>query len=113
MSVYNNTEMHQIADEVLAELRTMMHQIADAVLAELRTIPAQHKFSEEDRNWASFEAIQKHIHANRKQTGLHLDTETLLTMLGILSGRNQIEISRAHGLGVGYFYIFRPTPEDT
>ena len=90
-----------------------MHQLADAVLAELRTIPAQHKLSEEAGNWASFEAIQKHIHANRKETGLHLDTETLSTLLGVLVGRHEIEITRAHGRGVGYFYIFRPTREDT
>lgn len=96
MSVYLNEEMHQLAD---------------AVLAEMRTVPAQDKMSKTLGDWASFERIQKHIHANRKQTGLYLDTETLLSLLGILSGRNQIEIGRAHGRGVGYFWIFRPKPE--
>jgi len=74
----------------------------------MHTIPATQKMSASAGNWACFEAIQKHIHTTVNK---HLDSETLLTALGILVGRNQVEVSRAHGRGVGYFYIFRPIQE--
>lgn len=85
-----------------------LHTSADKVLEIIRTIPKVLKMSENAGNWIGLEDLRKHI---RKTEKLYIDDQTLDILIGLLIGRNEIECHKAHGRGVGYFFIVRPTQE--
>lgn len=59
-----------------------------------------------DRHLYSIETIQSYISKLDKseRVDFRID-ETLFIVLGILQGQGKIEISRAHGRGVGFFWM--------
>ena len=87
------------------------HEVADKVLAAMRTVPRKDKMSESAGNWIPLEKLEAHIQEHRKQTRFFIDTETFLLAIGLLVGRSDIECNRAHGRDVGYFFSVRPTQE--
>ena len=84
-----------------------LHATADAVLEAMRTMPTTEKFSPNAGNWIPLDGLKKHIHKNRKETKLYIDNEIFLLAIGVLTGSGKIECTRAHGRGVGYFFIAR------
>ena len=89
-----------------------LHKVADKVLEAIKTVPDTEKMSVSAGNWVGLGSLESHIHKQRKTTKFYIDNETLLLAVGLLIGRNDIECHRAHGRGVGYFFIVRPTQED-
>lgn len=88
-----------------------LHEVADKVLEAIRTVPAAEKMSEAAGNWIPLDNLEKHVEKNRKQSRLSIDNETFLLIIGLLIGSRKIECSRAHGRGVGYFFIIREAQE--
>lgn len=88
-----------------------LHEVADKVLQAIRTVPAADKMSASAGNWVGLDKVEAHIHKHRKTTRLFIDNEIFLLAVGLLIGRGQIEGNRAHGRGVGYFFIVRETQE--
>lgn len=90
-----------------------LHEVADQVLQAIKTVPAADKFSESAGSWMDIDRLEKHIKNQRKETGLRIDNETFSLCIGLLVGRGEIECNRAHGRGVGYFFIIREAQEPT
>ena len=88
-----------------------LHKIAETLLQTIRTIPQNEKLSEKAGNWIPLENLEKHIPKIQKETGLYIDNQTLLIAIGILTSSEKIECAKAHGRGVGYFYLIRERKE--
>lgn len=86
-----------------------LHEVADNILALIRTVPRHLKFSDISGGWIPVDKFKKHI----KSESMLMDNDTLFVILGMLIGRGDLECHRAHGRGVGYFFIIREAQEAT
>lgn len=84
-----------------------LHEVADKLLEAIKTVPAADRMSESAGNWIGLDKVESRIHKHRKQTHLRIDNETFLLCIGLLVGRGDLECNRAHGRGVGYFFMVR------